>query len=44
MVPHLLIPIIGHDAEEIYDYISLHIPEGKHDESPIDRLIEMMRL
>lgn len=44
MAPHLLIPIIGHDAEEIYEYVSFHVKEGSHDESPIDRLIELMRL
>ncbi|MBA3789197.1 hypothetical protein H0X32_02260 [Patescibacteria group bacterium] len=40
---HLLIPIIGYDPIEVYDYISFHLPEGKHDESPIDRLIELLQ-
>jgi hypothetical protein len=44
LAPHLLIPILDHDPMEIYEYVSLHLPEGKHDESPIDRLIEMMQI
>ena len=44
LAPHLLIPIIDHDPVEIYEYISLHLPEGKHDESTIDRVIEMIQL
>ncbi len=42
--PHLLIPIVGHDPVEVYEYISLHLPEGRHDESPMDRLVELFRL
>jgi hypothetical protein len=42
--PHLLIPIVDHDPVEIYEYVSLHLSEGKHDESSIDRLIEMIQL
>ena len=44
LAPHLLIPIVNHDPVQIYEYISLHLEEGKHDESTIDRLIEMMQL
>ncbi len=40
--PHLLIPIVGHDPVEIYEYVSLHLPEGRHEESFVDRLVEMM--
>jgi hypothetical protein len=42
--PHLLIPIVDHDPVKIYEYISFHLPEGKHDESTIDRIIEMIQL
>ena len=44
LAPHLLIPIVDHDPVEIYEYISLHLPEGKHDESTIDRVIELIGL
>ena len=44
LAPHLLIPIIGYDPLDVYDYIAAHLPEGKHDESAIDRIIEMMQL
>ncbi|HVU79755.1 MAG TPA: hypothetical protein VHD37_00150 [Candidatus Paceibacterota bacterium] len=44
LAPHLLIPIIGHDPVEIYDYFALHLPEGRHDESTMDRLVELFRL
>ena len=42
--PHILIPIIGHDPVEVYDFFQSHIPEGKHDESFFDRIVEMLRL
>ena len=42
--PHLLIPIVGHDPVEVYEYISLHLPEGRHDESILDRAIDLFRL
>lgn len=44
LVPHLLIPIVGPDPEDVYEYILNHIPEGRHDESVIDRLVDMLRL
>ncbi len=44
LAPHLLIPIIDHDPVDIYEFFEAHIPEGKHDESIFDRLIEMLRL
>ncbi|MDR3547213.1 MAG: hypothetical protein P4M11_02860 [Candidatus Pacebacteria bacterium] len=44
LASHLLIPIADHDPVRIYEYISLHLPEGKHDESVIDRVIDMIRL
>jgi hypothetical protein len=42
--PHLLIPIIGHDPLDIYDFLSLHLDEGRHDESAMDRVVELFRL
>lgn len=44
LAPHLLIPIVGHDPLEIYEYISLHLPEGRHDESVVDRIAELFRI
>jgi hypothetical protein len=44
LAPHLLIPIVGYDPLDVYDYIAAHLPEGKHDESIVDRVIEMMQL
>jgi hypothetical protein len=44
LAPHLLIPIIGYDPVVIYDYIAFHLPEGKHDESVIDRVIDLLHL
>jgi len=44
LAPHLLIPIVGHDPVEIYDFFAEHIEEGRHDESPVERIIEMLRL
>jgi len=44
LAPHLLIPIVGYDPIDVYDYVAGHLPEGKHDESAIDRIIEMMRI
>jgi hypothetical protein len=40
--PHLLIPIVGYDPVDVYDYIAAHLPEGNHHESSIDRFIEMI--
>jgi hypothetical protein len=42
--PHLLIPIVGYDPIDVYNYVALHLPEGKHDESAIDRIIELIGL
>lgn len=42
LAPHLFIPIVGHDPLDVYEYISLHLPEGHHEESFVDRLVEMM--
>jgi hypothetical protein len=44
LAPHILIPIVGYNPVEIYEYISNHLPEGYHDESVIDRVVELFRL
>lgn len=44
LVPHLLIPIVGHDPLEVYEYVLNHLDEGRHDQSIIDRLVDMMRI
>lgn len=44
LAPHLLIPIVGPDPVEVYEYISLHLEEGNHHESFFDHLVDMMRL
>lgn len=44
LAPHLLIPIVGHDPVEIYEFFADHVEEGKHDESVVDRIIELLRL
>ncbi|KND46860.1 MAG: hypothetical protein AB199_00295 [Parcubacteria bacterium C7867-004] len=42
--PHLLIPIVGPDPMEVYEFFVRHVEEGKHDESLVDRIIELLRL
>jgi hypothetical protein len=44
LAPHLLIPINGYDPIEIYEHFLQVIPEGKHDESVLDRLVEFLRI
>ena len=44
LVPHLLIPIEGPDPLEVYEYVLEHLPEGRHDESVIDRLVDLLRI
>lgn len=44
LAPHLLVPIVGYDPVEIYYFFLERVPEGKHDESVIDRIVEMLRL
>ncbi len=44
LAPHLIIPIIGHDPLEIYEFFADHVEEGRHDESIVDRIIELLRL
>jgi hypothetical protein len=42
--PHLLIPLTGVDPDAVYAYISLHLEEGHHETSIVDRLVEMFQL
>lgn len=42
--PHLLIPLPGVDAEEIYVYLSNHLDEGFHQHGLMDRLVEKFQL
>ncbi|MDB5237088.1 MAG: hypothetical protein JWL88_190 [Parcubacteria group bacterium] len=44
LAPHILIPIVDHDPIEIYEYISLHLPEGMHENSVMDRLVSLLKL
>ncbi len=44
LAPHLLIPIVGPDPVELYDFLYEHLEEGRHDESLIDRVIDLLRL
>jgi hypothetical protein len=44
LAPHLLIPIVGYDPLEIYEFFADHVEEGRHDQSVIDRIIDMLRL
>ncbi len=44
ITPHLLIPIVGHDPVAVYEYVLNHLPEGRHDESAVDRIIDLMRI
>lgn len=44
LAPHLLIPIVGYDPVDVYDYIAAHLPEGNHHESAIDRIIDLIGL
>lgn len=44
ITPHLLVPIVGHDPVAVYEYVSLHLPDGRHEESLLDRVVELFRL
>lgn len=44
LAPHLLIPISGPDPVEIYEFLADHVEEGRHDESVVDRIIDLLRL
>ncbi len=43
-VPHLLVPLVDVDLDDVYDYISIHLGEGNHETSVVDRLVEMFQL
>ena len=42
--PHLLVPLVDVNPDEVYEYVSLHLEEGNHENSVIDRLVEMFQL
>lgn len=44
LTPHLLIPIVDVDPDELYEYLSIHLEEGNHEASVIDRMVEMFQL
>ncbi len=44
LAPHLLIPIHDYEPEDVYEYISNHLPEGMHEENPLDRVTSFLRL
>ena len=44
LAPHLVIPIVGYDPLEIYEFFADHIEEGRHEESLVDRVIDLLRL
>lgn len=44
LAPHLLIPIADYDPLEIYEFFEEHIEEGQHDQSIVDRVIDLLRL
>jgi len=43
LAPHLLIPIHDYEPEDVYDYVNVHIPEGDHRETLIDRITTLLR-
>lgn len=40
--PHIMIPITGADPEEVYDYVLRRVPEGNHEETPIERIMHLL--
>jgi hypothetical protein len=44
LAPHLLIPIVGYDPIEIYEYVAIHVDEGRHEESVFDRVVDFFRI
>ena len=44
LAPHLLIPLVGQDPIAVFEYMDQHLPEGRHEHSPIDRMVELFRL
>lgn len=43
LAPHLLIPIHDYDPVTIYEYITNHLPEGRHEETMLDRVTAALR-
>lgn len=44
LAPHLLIPIADYDPLEVYEFFAEHMEEGRHEESLVERVIELLRL
>ncbi len=44
LTPHLLVPLVDVDIDDVYEYISIHLAEGNHEASIIDRMVEMFQL
>ncbi len=44
LAPHLLIPIHDHDLDEIYQHVLEHVPEGRHEHSNFDSIVELFKL
>lgn len=42
--PHLLVPLTTVDPDEIYDFVSMHVAEGRHDQSVMDRLVDTFQI
>ncbi|HEX8591611.1 MAG TPA: hypothetical protein VF696_02600 [Candidatus Paceibacterota bacterium] len=43
LAPHLLIPIHDYDPVDVYEYINIHLPEGFHEETLLDRITAILR-
>lgn len=43
LAPHLLIPIATHDPLEIYEFFYHRVEEGRHEDSVIDRFVDLLR-
>jgi hypothetical protein len=45
LAPHITMPIVDHDPMEIYEYVSQHVEEGRHDvPSAMDHAVGLFRL
>lgn len=44
LTPHLLVPLDGVDPDEVYEFVLARVEEGRHDQSVIDRLVDMFQL
>lgn len=43
LAPHLLIPIHDYDPVDVYEYVNVHVPEGAHEETLVDRIVALLR-